>query len=176
MPQFWQSIGWNYINSVWGLCLLWSVLPCGTFTYTMTFHWTSGCGKIIWQWMNTSWYGVTLFMLSSTIIGLEKLRRHWKRCCQSLCLQKMYRTSDLLYYAICIFISEIMYHWVGTGEDYNPRGFHMFPNGFIHPRWGMATCVVVGENTDTRNKEWRVQDCEKTAGYVCELPLGKLPC
>ena len=75
---------------------------------------------------------------------------------------------------IRILISDIMYHWVGTGEDYNPRGFHMFPTGFIHPRWGMATCVVVGENTDTGNKEWRVQDCEKTAGYVCELPLGKL--
>ena len=68
-----------------------------------------------------------------------------------------------------------MYRWVGIDDEYSARGFHMFPNGLIPiPQWGKDSCVVVRENRDTENTEWIVQDCDKKAGYVCELPLGKL--
>ena len=72
-----------------------------------------------------------------------------------------------------ILISERMYHWVGTGEEYNPMEYHMFPSATIVAEWGRASCVVVKQNRYDDENEWRTQACEQPAAYVCELPLGK---
>ena len=127
-------------------------------------HKVCGC-KIVYSNRNsvTVWWSVVLGDWGNTehVGGQTDFRK-----CMGLAMYWLIHVPTL--------ISELTYHWVGIGEEYNPRRFHVFQNGFILPRWGKASCVAVREATRTYKIEWTVQDCENIAGYVCEIPLGTL--
>ena len=74
-----------------------------------------------------------------------------------------------------LLVSEPTYHWVGTGEEYDPGGFHKFQrSGSIRYDMAMGKCVIEREDYQTRVIQWFSTDCHKRYAYVCQLPLGKL--
>ena len=64
-----------------------------------------------------------------------------------------------------------MYHWVGTGDKYDPRGFH---RGHIQSNMTMELCVAATNNQSTKARLWKTVHCDQLATYVCEIPLSKL--
>ena len=73
-----------------------------------------------------------------------------------------------------LLVSEQMFHWIGSGDEYDPRGFNSFENGLIRPNMTMEQCVAVVDQPSTNARQWDMIPCDQPAAYVCELQLGML--
>ena len=80
----------------------------------------------------------------------------------------------LLLLLTTLLILELVYNWVGTGDEYDPSGFNLFENGLIRPNKTVEQCVAMIDHPSTNTGLWNMASCDQPAAYVCELPLGKL--